>query len=55
MPQLNPTPWFVILVFSWLAFLFIAPTKVMSHTFNNEPSPRTTESTTTNPWNWPWH
>nr|WNH19987.1 ATP synthase F0 subunit 8 [Gymnothorax melatremus] len=55
MPQLNPNPWFMILVFSWLVFLLIAPTKVMSHTFNNEPNPQTTKDTTTNPWNWPWH
>nr|WNH20975.1 ATP synthase F0 subunit 8 [Gymnothorax zonipectis] len=55
MPQLNPNPWFMILVFSWLVFILIAPTKVMSHTFNNEPNPRTTETTTANPWNWPWH
>nr|YP_010309657.1 ATP synthase F0 subunit 8 [Gymnothorax chilospilus]YP_010852903.1 ATP synthase F0 subunit 8 [Gymnothorax reticularis]QSV37228.1 ATP synthase F0 subunit 8 [Gymnothorax chilospilus]WGL40719.1 ATP synthase F0 subunit 8 [Gymnothorax reticularis]WNH17256.1 ATP synthase F0 subunit 8 [Gymnothorax chilospilus] len=55
MPQLNPSPWFMILAFSWLVFIFIAPTKVMSHVFNNEPNPRTTETTTTNPWNWPWH
>nr|WNH21235.1 ATP synthase F0 subunit 8 [Gymnothorax pindae] len=55
MPQLNPAPWFIILVFSWLVFLLITPNKVMAYTFNNEPNPISTENTTTNPWNWPWH
>nr|BBH37360.1 ATPase subunit 8 [Uropterygius concolor]BBH37373.1 ATPase subunit 8 [Uropterygius concolor] len=55
MPQLNPSPWFVILVFSWLVFLLIAPTKVMAHTFTNDPNQTTKKSIKTNPWNWPWH
>nr|YP_003345155.1 ATP synthase F0 subunit 8 [Anarchias sp. Ansp]BAI53176.1 ATPase subunit 8 [Anarchias sp. Ansp] len=55
MPQLNPSPWFMILVFSWMVFLLIAPAKVMAHTFTNEPGQLTTKSTKTNPWNWPWH
>nr|YP_009144182.1 ATP synthase F0 subunit 8 [Gymnomuraena zebra]AKI32568.1 ATP synthase F0 subunit 8 [Gymnomuraena zebra]WNH38137.1 ATP synthase F0 subunit 8 [Gymnomuraena zebra] len=55
MPQLNPSPWFIILVFSWMVFLIVAPTKVMGHKFNNEPTTQATQTTTTNPWNWPWH
>nr|AKO90242.1 ATP synthase F0 subunit 8 [Scuticaria tigrina] len=55
MPQLNPSPWFMILVFSWMVFLLIAPTKVMAHTFANEPTQLPTKSIKTSPWNWPWH
>nr|YP_008593357.1 ATP synthase F0 subunit 8 [Kurtus gulliveri]BAN83260.1 ATPase subunit 8 [Kurtus gulliveri] len=55
MPQLNPTPWFAILIFSWLVFLTIIPTKVLSHTFPNDPTPQSTQKSKTDPWNWPWH
>nr|WNH24022.1 ATP synthase F0 subunit 8 [Stomias affinis] len=55
MPQLNPAPWFAILVFAWLVFLIIIPPKVLAHTFPNEPAPLSTDKTKTEPWNWPWH
>nr|AEL33263.1 ATPase8 [Semaprochilodus kneri]AEL33266.1 ATPase8 [Semaprochilodus insignis] len=55
MPQLNPAPWFAILVFSWLVFLTIIPSKVLKHTFTNEPTALSTEKPKTDPWNWPWH
>nr|AAX77268.1 ATPase 8 [Cottus cf. cognatus UAIC 11746.01] len=54
MPQLNPTPWFAILVFSWLVFLVIIPPKVMAHTFPNEPTLQSAEKPKTEPWTWPW-
>nr|AEL32707.1 ATPase8 [Prochilodus lineatus]AEL32715.1 ATPase8 [Prochilodus lineatus] len=55
MPQLNPAPWFAILVFSWLVFLTIIPSKVLKHPFTNEPTALSTEKPKTEPWNWPWH
>nr|YP_007024843.1 ATP synthase F0 subunit 8 [Alburnus tarichi]YP_009311610.1 ATP synthase F0 subunit 8 [Alburnus mossulensis]AFV75051.1 ATP synthase F0 subunit 8 [Alburnus tarichi]BAV70552.1 ATPase subunit 8 [Alburnus mossulensis] len=54
MPQLNPNPWFAILVFSWIVFLTIIPTKVLGHTAPNEPTPMNEEKHKTEPWNWPW-
>nr|YP_009230542.1 ATP synthase F0 subunit 8 [Triplophysa venusta]ALS92820.1 ATP synthase F0 subunit 8 [Triplophysa venusta] len=54
MPQLNPAPWFAILMFSWLVFLIIIPTKVMSHTSPNDPTHIESEEHKTEPWNWPW-
>nr|YP_010385262.1 ATP synthase F0 subunit 8 [Triplophysa zhenfengensis]UPM51963.1 ATP synthase F0 subunit 8 [Triplophysa zhenfengensis]WVH39873.1 ATP synthase F0 subunit 8 [Triplophysa zhenfengensis] len=54
MPQLNPAPWFAILVFSWLVFLTIIPTKTMSHMSPNEPAPLGPEKHKTEPWDWPW-
>nr|QJQ72480.1 ATP synthase F0 subunit 8 [Gerres erythrourus] len=55
MPQLNPAPWLMILVFSWTTFLAIVPPKVMAHQFPNEPTPRSTEKLTKDSWNWPWY
>nr|NP_795733.1 ATP synthase F0 subunit 8 [Lipolagus ochotensis]BAC58138.1 ATPase subunits 8 [Lipolagus ochotensis] len=55
MPQLNPAPWFAILVFSWLVLLTIIPPKVLNHTFPNEPSTLSAQKTKPEPWNWPWH
>nr|YP_007353860.1 ATP synthase F0 subunit 8 [Homatula variegata]YP_009745329.1 ATP synthase F0 subunit 8 [Homatula laxiclathra]AFQ31601.1 ATP synthase F0 subunit 8 [Homatula variegata]QIH29775.1 ATP synthase F0 subunit 8 [Homatula laxiclathra] len=54
MPQLNPAPWFAILVFSWLMFLTIIPTKVMSHVLPNEPAHLDSEKHKTESWDWPW-
>nr|YP_009110307.1 ATP synthase F0 subunit 8 [Choerodon schoenleinii]AIX11439.1 ATP synthase subunit 8 [Choerodon schoenleinii]AWW89568.1 ATP synthase F0 subunit 8 [Choerodon schoenleinii] len=54
MPQLNPAPWFAILVFTWLVFLTILPRKVLAHSFTNEPTAQSTEKPKTEPWNWPW-
>nr|AAR13534.1 ATPase 8 [Synbranchus cf. marmoratus] len=54
MPQLNPSPWFNILVLSWLIFLTILPLKITAHTFPNEPQLKSMILTKTEPWNWPW-
>nr|AVP74359.1 ATP synthase F0 subunit 8 [Sphyrna zygaena] len=54
MPQLNPNPWFLILLFSWIVFLTILPNKVMNHLFNKNPTLESTEKPKPNPWNWPW-
>nr|BAJ54445.1 ATPase subunits 8 [Hyperopisus bebe] len=55
MPQLNPAPWFLLLIFSWLIFLTVIPQKVMQHNFLGEPAPRTAKEYTSTPWTWPWH
>nr|YP_913488.1 ATP synthase F0 subunit 8 [Esomus metallicus]BAF41549.1 ATPase subunit 8 [Esomus metallicus] len=54
MPQLCTDPWFMILVTSWLTFLTIVPTKVLSYTQPNEPTPINVDKHITGPWNWPW-
>nr|YP_009348596.1 ATPase subunit 8 [Saurogobio immaculatus]BAW87993.1 ATPase subunit 8 [Saurogobio immaculatus] len=54
MPQLDPNPWFTILVFSWIIFLTIIPTKILNHTPPNEPTPMSEEKHKTESWNWPW-
>nr|WNH23211.1 ATP synthase F0 subunit 8 [Isistius brasiliensis] len=54
MPQLNPHPWFAILMFTWIFFLLVMPKKVMTHLFNNNPTPKSAEKPKPEPWNWPW-
>nr|ACM50329.1 ATP synthase subunit 8 [Gogo arcuatus] len=55
MPQLNPSPWFAILVFSWLIFLTVIPHKVLKYTFTNEITTPSTKNLKSDNWNWPWH
>nr|YP_006460409.1 ATP synthase F0 subunit 8 [Scoliodon macrorhynchos]YP_009646777.1 ATP synthase F0 subunit 8 [Scoliodon laticaudus]YP_009731105.1 ATP synthase F0 subunit 8 [Rhizoprionodon acutus]AFJ94666.1 ATP synthase F0 subunit 8 [Scoliodon macrorhynchos]AKH02178.1 ATP synthase F0 subunit 8 [Scoliodon laticaudus]QHQ97246.1 ATP synthase F0 subunit 8 [Rhizoprionodon acutus]UVU20670.1 ATP synthase F0 subunit 8 [Scoliodon laticaudus] len=54
MPQLNPNPWFLILLFSWIIFITILPNKVMNHLYNKDFTLKSTEKSKPNPWNWPW-
>nr|BAW19694.1 ATPase 8 [Chaenogobius annularis] len=54
MPQLDPSPWFAILVFSWLVFLVIVVPKTLKHNFPNEPSIQNTQAPETKSWSWPW-
>nr|YP_009312130.1 ATP synthase F0 subunit 8 [Chagunius chagunio]BAV71501.1 ATPase subunit 8 [Chagunius chagunio] len=54
MPQLNPSPWFAILLLSWMTFLIIIPAKVLAHNSPNEPVPVSTEEHKTEPWTWSW-
>nr|YP_009352193.1 ATP synthase F0 subunit 8 [Haematopus ostralegus]AQX44458.1 ATP synthase F0 subunit 8 [Haematopus ostralegus]QKY75006.1 ATP synthase F0 subunit 8 [Haematopus ostralegus] len=53
MPQLNPNPWFLIMLASWLTFSFIIQPKLLSFTNTNTPSNKT-PTTKTTPWTWPW-
>nr|YP_913267.1 ATP synthase F0 subunit 8 [Cyprinella lutrensis]ABC72178.1 ATPase subunit 8 [Cyprinella lutrensis]WIW76401.1 ATP synthase F0 subunit 8 [Cyprinella lutrensis]BAF41328.1 ATPase subunit 8 [Cyprinella lutrensis] len=53
MPQLNPSPWFEILVFSWLIIITFIPTKVLDFLTPNKPAPSEMKHKS-NPWNWPW-
>nr|AAT81534.1 ATP synthase subunit 8 [Notarius bonillai] len=54
MPQLNPTPWLTILLFSWLIFLTVIPPKIMSHTFTNDTT-LSTKNLKSTPWDWLWY
>nr|BAR45827.1 adenosine triphosphatase subunit 8 [Bathysaurus ferox] len=55
MPQLNPSPWLGILVFSWLVFLTLILPKILNHTFPYEPTAQSTEKPESVTWNWPWY
>nr|BBH37205.1 ATPase subunit 8 [Priolepis semidoliata] len=54
MPQLNPAPWFSILVFSWLVIFILVLPLTLAHTTNNEPSTQNPSTLKTQPWTWPW-
>nr|BBK07889.1 ATPase subunit 8 [Cynoglossus robustus]BBK07902.1 ATPase subunit 8 [Cynoglossus interruptus] len=53
MPQLNPNPWFLIWLSSWLIFLLTMPSLIIMFKPLNLPA----KSQTINPlnsWHWPW-
>nr|YP_009255537.1 ATP synthase F0 subunit 8 [Cynoglossus joyneri]AND82389.1 ATP synthase subunit 8 [Cynoglossus joyneri]ARK36814.1 ATP synthase subunit 8 [Cynoglossus joyneri] len=53
MPQLNPAPWFLIWVSSWLIFLFTIPAVVMMFKRTN-PLIKSQTLNPSDPWHWPW-
>nr|YP_009111885.1 ATP synthase F0 subunit 8 [Bubulcus ibis]AHN95729.1 ATP synthase F0 subunit 8 [Bubulcus ibis] len=54
MPQLNPNPWFLILLMSWMTFSLIIQPKLLAFTTTNPPSTKSKASSKTTPWTWPW-
>nr|YP_009111994.1 ATP synthase F0 subunit 8 [Ixobrychus sinensis]AHN95907.1 ATP synthase F0 subunit 8 [Ixobrychus sinensis] len=54
MPQLNPNPWFLIMLVSWMIFSLIIQPKLPSFTTTNPPSSKLEMATKTTPWTWPW-
>nr|AOW70965.1 ATP synthase F0 subunit 8 [Siren intermedia texana] len=54
MPQLNPGPWFTILLMSWMIFLALMMLKTMSFKDMNYPTSPSLNTTSPKPWNWPW-
>nr|YP_009133182.1 ATP synthase F0 subunit 8 [Selenotoca multifasciata]AGQ45958.1 ATP synthase F0 subunit 8 [Scatophagus argus]AGW45846.1 ATP synthase F0 subunit 8 [Scatophagus argus]AKC58594.1 ATP synthase F0 subunit 8 [Selenotoca multifasciata]QPG24567.1 ATP synthase F0 subunit 8 [Scatophagus argus] len=55
MPQLDPSPWFLILALSWSAFLTIIPAKLLRHTSLNTVTHQHAQERPTTSWTWPWH
>nr|AEQ28258.1 ATPase subunit 8 [Mimus magnirostris]AEQ28260.1 ATPase subunit 8 [Mimus magnirostris] len=54
MPQLNPNPWFFIMLTSWLTFSLIIQPKLLSFITANPPRGEAPEAPKTTPWTWPW-
>nr|YP_009164720.1 ATP synthase F0 subunit 8 [Psittacus erithacus]AJG35691.1 ATP synthase F0 subunit 8 [Psittacus erithacus] len=54
MPQLNPNPWFSIMIMSWLTFSLIIQPKVLAFVSTNPPTNKAPTTTKSNPWTWPW-
>nr|YP_003587296.1 ATP synthase F0 subunit 8 [Otis tarda]ACN29666.1 ATP8 [Otis tarda] len=54
MPQLNPNPWFSIMLMTWLTFSLIIQPKLLHFTSPNPPSNMTPPTTKTASWSWPW-
>nr|YP_009517777.1 ATP synthase F0 subunit 8 [Pseudocalotes microlepis]AQU64358.1 ATP synthase F0 subunit 8 [Pseudocalotes microlepis]QGN67001.1 ATP synthase F0 subunit 8 [Pseudocalotes microlepis] len=53
MPQLNPTPWFTVMLITWL-FLLIMMTKVLNSNQTANPTTQNLKTAKT-PWTWTWH
>nr|YP_009048826.1 ATP synthase F0 subunit 8 [Ixobrychus flavicollis]AHN95893.1 ATP synthase F0 subunit 8 [Ixobrychus flavicollis]AID52452.1 ATP synthase F0 subunit 8 [Ixobrychus flavicollis] len=54
MPQLNPNPWFLIMLVSWAVFSLIIQPKLLSFTTINPFSTKLKMTTKTTSWTWPW-
>nr|QOD97960.1 ATP synthase F0 subunit 8 [Ceyx cyanopectus] len=54
MPQLNPNPWFYIMLLSWLTFSLIIQPKITTFTSTNDPISKAYTPAKTTPWTWPW-
>nr|YP_007375127.1 ATP synthase F0 subunit 8 [Boulengerula taitana]AAX58639.1 ATP synthase F0 subunit 8 [Boulengerula taitana]ACS37018.1 ATP synthase F0 subunit 8 [Boulengerula taitana] len=55
MPQLNPAPWLMIMLASWLILLTILLPKMMMHKPMNDMTINNLNKTHSSPWTWPWH
>nr|YP_008757733.1 ATP synthase F0 subunit 8 [Arborophila ardens]AGG10932.1 ATPase subunit 8 [Arborophila ardens]AIH00095.1 ATP synthase F0 subunit 8 [Arborophila ardens]QLA48768.1 ATPase subunit 8 [Arborophila ardens] len=53
MPQLNPSPWFSIMLLTWFTFSLLIQPKLLSFTTTNTPLNMSTPTKPT-PWTWPW-
>nr|ADE18796.1 ATPase-8 [Heloderma suspectum] len=54
MPQLNPSPWFYILMSAWISLFTLVFTKILYISHNN-PMTLNTYKYKSDPWIWPWH
>nr|ADW93558.1 ATPase 8 [Brachymeles samarensis] len=54
MPQLNPSPWLLTLLLSWVVVLLVFKTKVVTSTPHSLPTPPDLTTSHTTSWNWPW-
>nr|WCF77128.1 ATP synthase F0 subunit 8 [Iguana iguana iguana] len=55
MPQLNPSPWFLILLLIWTTLATAFLNKTIHSKFPNPPTPQKPSQKPTEPWTWPWH
>ncbi|YP_009340710.1 ATP synthase F0 subunit 8 (mitochondrion) [Eublepharis macularius] len=54
MPQLNPTPWFMIMMFSWVYLTIITSPLLQTELPNTITNNMKTNSSYTY-WHWPWY
>nr|YP_010147883.1 ATP synthase F0 subunit 8 [Falco subbuteo]QQV68242.1 ATP synthase F0 subunit 8 [Falco subbuteo]QXJ41982.1 ATP synthase F0 subunit 8 [Falco subbuteo]BAE44360.1 F0-ATP synthase subunit 8 [Falco subbuteo subbuteo] len=54
MPQLNPNPWFLTMLATWMIFLLIIQPKLLPFTHTNHPTNKTNTPSKPTPWTWPW-
>nr|AEX10798.1 ATPase8 [Phrynosoma ditmarsi] len=54
MPQLNPSPWFLILLMTWAMLMFIFLNKTLNTLFPNTLTKNQSKTMPLTPWTWPW-
>nr|AKJ76829.1 ATP synthase F0 subunit 8 [Gambelia wislizenii] len=54
MPQLNPSPWFLVMLLTWTILMFIMLNKTLNLKYLNTPMQKESEMLTPAPWTWPW-
>nr|YP_010157256.1 ATP synthase F0 subunit 8 [Liolaemus parthenos]AKJ76876.1 ATP synthase F0 subunit 8 [Liolaemus darwinii]QRG01391.1 ATP synthase F0 subunit 8 [Liolaemus parthenos] len=54
MPQLNPTPWFLVLVLTWTVLILIYTNKTNFSKHLSPPPQKEMKMENTTPWAWPW-
>nr|AKJ76897.1 ATP synthase F0 subunit 8 [Phrynosoma sherbrookei] len=54
MPQLNPSPWFLILLMTWIMLMLIFLNKTLSMLYPNTPAQNQSKTNPLMPWTWPW-
>nr|YP_002970984.1 ATP synthase F0 subunit 8 [Polychrus marmoratus]BAH70464.1 ATPase subunit 8 [Polychrus marmoratus] len=54
MPQLNPHPWFLILLLTWATTMLIFLTKTLNSKHLNHLMPSSLQMKTPPSWTWPW-
>nr|YP_009170397.1 ATP synthase F0 subunit 8 [Amblyrhynchus cristatus]ALE29395.1 ATP synthase F0 subunit 8 [Amblyrhynchus cristatus] len=55
MPQLNPSPWFLIFLLTWTVLTTTLLNKTLHSKLPNSPTPKEPEQPPTETWIWPWH
>nr|YP_980195.1 ATP synthase F0 subunit 8 [Lepidophyma flavimaculatum]BAF43983.1 ATPase subunit 8 [Lepidophyma flavimaculatum] len=55
MPQLNPAPWFLILLMTWLSLQLMSTMKTLSVPTQNSLDTSTSSLEESHPWPWPWY
>nr|ABY73856.1 ATPase 8 [Urosaurus graciosus]ABY73858.1 ATPase 8 [Urosaurus graciosus] len=55
MPQLNPSPWFLIMLMVWTILMTLFFNKTLTMLYPNTPTEPTSEDSTKPSWTWPWY
>nr|ABY73814.1 ATPase 8 [Urosaurus nigricaudus] len=55
MPQLNPSPWFLIMILIWTALMMLFLNKALTMLYPNSPMETDSKSKPPSSWTWPWY
>nr|ABY73854.1 ATPase 8 [Urosaurus lahtelai] len=54
MPQLNPSPWFLIMILVWAALMILFLNKTLTMLYPNPLTETASKNKHMLPWTWPW-